>query len=139
MKNLENYKQQKIRRVRWYCHNEREEIEIEIEKKKKKRMAKTAQPKSIVIDGKAYLKCPYPDCDHMARDWGYDPKSGLRREMLGPGKIYVHIREVHGLVWLRKGKTAGWWSLSKFHHHHHPTKSEEGEEERNDTTSKKEE
>jgi hypothetical protein len=39
--------------------------------KKKKRMAKTAQPKNVVIDGEAYVKCPYPDCGYMVRDWGY--------------------------------------------------------------------
>jgi hypothetical protein len=87
------------------------------EKKEKKRMAKTAQPKNVEIDGKAYLKCPHPDCNHMVRDWGYDPKSDLRRKMLSsPNDIYGHLKNVHGLVWLSKGGRSGWHQLSSFRH-----------------------
>jgi hypothetical protein len=83
---------------------------------KKRTMARTAQPKKVMIGDKAYDKCPFPDCGYMVEDWAYNPISGLRREIVPqPGNIYDHIKEVHKLVWLRKGKKAGWQPLSKFH------------------------
>lgn len=72
----------------------------------------TARPKKVVIDNIAYEQCP--DCDFMSLDLGYDPRPGLRKEMIGPSEMTEHIREVHHLVWMRVGKKAGWWDVRKF-------------------------
>jgi hypothetical protein len=88
------------------------------EEKKKWPIPKTVQPKWIVIGDKAYYKCPYRGCDYMVEDLEYDPKSRLRIQGFfcePEDKVFKHVREVHGYIWLRKGKTAGWWPLSKFY------------------------
>jgi hypothetical protein len=90
----------------------------EKDEKEKKRMPKTVRPKFVEIDGRGYDKCPYPDCGFMVEDTSYNPKARSRIEKLyspDPNwNIYEHIKQVHGFVWLRKGKTAGWWPLSKL-------------------------
>ncbi len=83
------------------------------EEEKKKRMPKTVRPKFVVIDGKGYDKCPYRGRGHVVEVIGYNPKAMARPiKLASPDDIYGHIRSVHGFVWLRKGKTAGWWPLS---------------------------
>jgi hypothetical protein len=94
--------------------------EIKREKEKKKYpIPKTVRPKWVVVDDKkAYYTCPYRGCDFMVEDSEYDPKYGLHTQgfiCIPEDKVFKHVKEVHGFVWLRKGKSAGWYPLSKFH------------------------
>jgi hypothetical protein len=84
--------------------------------KKQHRMPKTVRTKFVVIDGKEYIKCPYEGCDYMVENRYYDPKSEIHSVFFpAEQKVYTHIREEHGYVWLSKGGRSGWWPLSKFH------------------------
>lgn len=79
-------------------------------------MPKTVRKRIVhTVDGKVYFKCAYPDCDYLIENPWYDPKTGMIQKHLSvEDGIDKYVREVHQLVWLRKGKTAGWWSLAKI-------------------------
>jgi len=74
--------------------------------KKKWPIPKTVRRKHIVIDGREYDKCPYQDCGFMVEDKGYRGALDVVDE---------HVRQAHGFVWLNKGKSPGWYPLTKFH------------------------
>jgi hypothetical protein len=81
----------------------------ESEEEKKTRIPKTVRVRRIKIDDEAYLRCPYSGCDYKVKDKDYwINHNGPQDEIDG------HVRQVHGFVWMRTGKTAGWWPVSKI-------------------------
>ena len=91
------------------CADKRKWIE------QKRRISKTVKPKYVIVGDKAFFKCIDPECGLMIEDNFYVPDSDYRQKNLyAEGKMYEHIRQVHKLIWLRAGKTAGWYTLFKF-------------------------